>query len=83
MPKRVSKPHLPDPNLTAIAIVEAVTGEVLVEKPAPEPDTRNPAAVALGKLGGAKGGTARAAKLTPARRKAIAKKAARTRWGKA
>ena len=66
----------------AIAIVEGVTGETLVKKPAPEPDTRNPAAVALGKLGGAKGGKARAAKLSPAKRKAIAKKAARARWGK-
>ena len=37
---------------------------------------KNPAAVALGKLGGAKGGKARAAKLSPAERKAIAKKAA-------
>jgi hypothetical protein len=37
--------------------------------------------VALGKLGGAKGGAARAAALSPAKRKAIAKKAARARWG--
>ena len=35
----------------------------------------------LGKLGGLKGGKARAAKLTPERRKAIAKKAADARWG--
>ncbi len=66
----------------AISIVEGVTGEVLVPKPAPKPDTRNPAAVALGKLGGAKGGAARAAKLSPAKRKAIARKAANTRWKK-
>jgi hypothetical protein len=71
---------MPDPNLTAISIVEAVTGEVLVPKPAAPPDTRNPAAVALGKLGGAKGGAARAKKLSPAKRKAIAKKAAKARW---
>lgn len=44
---------------------------------------KNPAAVALGKLGGQKGGKARAAKLSPAKRKAIAKKAAQKRWGKA
>ena len=62
MPKRVRKTRLPDPNLTAIAIVEGVTGETLVKKPSPPPNTRNPAAVALGKLGGAKGGKARAAK---------------------
>ena len=44
------------------------------------PKKKNPAAVALGKLGGLKGGKARAAKLSPARRKAIAKKAAASRW---
>jgi hypothetical protein len=48
--------------------------------PAPDPD-KNPAAVALGRLGGLKGGKARAAKLSPAKRKAIAKKAAKKRWG--
>jgi hypothetical protein len=50
--------------------------------PETEPDTRNPAAVALGKLGAAKGGKARAAKLSARKRKAIAKKAARSRWGR-
>ena len=44
------------------------------------PKKKNPAAVALGKLGGLKGGKARAAKLSPAKRKAIAKKAAASRW---
>jgi len=43
-------------------------------------DKRNPAAVALGKLGGAKGGKARAEKLTPERRKEIAHEAAKKRW---
>lgn len=47
------------------------------KKPAKD---KNPAAVALGKLGGLKGGKARAAKLSPAKRKAIAKKAAAARW---
>jgi hypothetical protein len=46
------------------------------------PDGRNAAAVALGRLGGQKGGKARAAKLSAARRKAIAKKAAAARWKK-
>lgn len=41
---------------------------------------KNPAAVALGRLGGKKGGPARAAKLTPEQRKEIAKKAAAARW---
>ena len=44
--------------------------------------TKNPAAVALGRLGGLKGGKARAESLTAAKRKAIAKKAAAKRWGK-
>jgi hypothetical protein len=43
---------------------------------------KNPAAVALGKLGGKKGGPARAKKLSPERRQEIAKKAARARWAK-
>jgi hypothetical protein len=50
-------------------------------KPAEQPE-KNPAAVALGRMGGLKGGKARAASLTPAKRKAIAKKAAKARWGK-
>jgi hypothetical protein len=43
---------------------------------------KNPAAVALGKLGGPKGGPARAKALSPERRSEIARKAAQTRWGK-
>jgi hypothetical protein len=46
-----------------------------------EPE-KNPAAVALGRLGGLKGGKARAASLSEKRRKEIAKKAAEKRWGK-
>lgn len=45
-----------------------------------ETPTKNPAAVALGRLGGQKGGKARAAKLTPEQRSEIAKKAAAARW---
>ena len=82
MPNRSRKPRLPDPNLMAHAIVEAVTGEQLTERPAPVPDARNPNAVALGQLGGAKGGKARAASMTKAQRIASAKKAAAARWGK-
>jgi hypothetical protein len=47
-----------------------------------KPKRKNPAAVALGKLGGAKGGRARAEKLSARKRKAIAKKAAAARWQK-
>jgi hypothetical protein len=43
---------------------------------------KNPFAVALGRLGGLKGGNARVAKLTSKRKKEIAKKAARARWDK-
>jgi hypothetical protein len=45
-------------------------------------EEKNPAAVALGKLGASKGGKARAEKLSPERRKEIAKKAAEARWAK-
>jgi hypothetical protein len=45
-----------------------------------QPQGKNPAAVALGRLGGKKGGPARAKKLSKARRSEIAKKAARARW---
>jgi hypothetical protein len=48
----------------------------------PPAEEKNPAAVALGRLGGAKGGKARAAKLTAEQRREIAKKAARARWEK-
>jgi hypothetical protein len=41
---------------------------------------KNPAAVSLGRLGGLKGGAARAASLTPKRRSQIARRAARARW---
>lgn len=51
----------------------------IVEMPKPE---KNPAAVALGRLGGLKGGRARADKLTAAERKTIAQRAAKQRWAK-
>ncbi|MBS1945764.1 MAG: RNA-binding protein [Bacteroidetes bacterium] len=64
-----------DPNQRAKSIVDIATGE---QGDPISGDKRNPAAVALGKLGGA----ARAKKLSEAKRKAIAKKAATTRWKK-
>lgn len=45
-------------------------------------EEKNPAAVELGRLGASKGGKARAEKLSPERRKEIARKAAKTRWAK-
>ncbi len=79
MPKR-SSTHK-DISQLAKSIVDQVTGEDVIPKYATEPE-KNPAAVALGRLGGQKGGKARAQKLTAKRRSEIAKKAARTRWGK-
>lgn len=81
MPNRSSKPRLPDPAEMAFGIIQQIAGEVTPAAVAPD-NGKNPAAVALGRLGGAKGGKARAEKLTPAKRKAIAKKAAKARWGK-
>lgn len=84
MPSRASTPKRPrDPNLLARSVVEDLIGEKMDGSPlakAPK-DTRNQAAVALSKLGASKGGIARAAKLSDAKRKAIAKKAAKARWG--
>ncbi|HUW13325.1 MAG TPA: histone H1, partial [Anaerolineae bacterium] len=65
-----------DANETAFRVVSEATGE---KQPEPE-SKKNPAAVALGRLGGLKGGKARAAKLTPEERRRIAKKAAAARW---
>ncbi len=72
MPKRSST----DLNQTAFNIVQQSTGQA-----APAP-AKNPAAVALGRLGGLKGGKARAANLSAKKRKEIAKKAAMSRWAK-
>lgn len=80
-PKRTGTPH--DFTVVARRVVEQAIGETLDGEPLPDKDAgKNPAAVALGKLGGAKGGRARAEALTPAKRKAIAKKAASVRWKK-
>lgn len=68
-----------DINQRAKSIVDIATGEV---EEAPIVSDKNPAAVALGKLGGKKGGKARAESLTPERRAEIAKKAAEKRWKK-
>jgi hypothetical protein len=58
----------------------APTERVGVLDPATAPPARNPHAAALGRLGGLKGGPARAAALSPRRRRAIARHAARARW---
>ena len=72
---RKKKPH--DLNALAAAIVDETTNEETIT---PDDDGKNPAAVALGRLGGAKGGAARAKALTAEQRSEIAKKAAAARW---
>jgi len=77
---RMAKKRPRDPNQLAWQIVQEATGQAA--RPAEMPDIRNPAAVALSKLGASKGGHARAAALSPAKRKAIARKAIAARWAK-
>lgn len=83
MPKRSSKKRPPaDENEAAFRAVEALTGD---QEPKPMPDEaemRRRAAALLGSLGGKKGGPARARALSKKRRAEIAKKAAKTRWGR-
>lgn len=69
------KDRLPDPNQHAKSILDALTAQV-----APDQPEKNPFAVALGRLGGLKGGHARAKALSKAERAEIAKKAAKARW---
>lgn len=69
----------PDVNELAFAMAQAIAnGEPLPKMP----DGKNPLAVALGRMGGLKGGHARAAKLTARQRSESAKKAAQARWNK-
>lgn len=77
MPKRPRRPR--DPNELAFQVFQEAIGEA----PPPPPEReKNAAAVALGKLGGAKGGKARAANMTPEERAESARKAAAARWRK-
>ncbi len=75
MPKRSGKKQ--DLNENAFSIVRQLTGE----EPKVDPNAgKNPAAVAQGRLGGLKGGKARAESLTPQQRKEMASHAAQKRW---
>lgn len=78
MPKRSSTGRL-DLNQLAKRIVDEATDEAPPIEPKPE---KNKAAQELGRLGGLKGGAARAQKLTAEERSEIAKKAAKARWKK-
>ena len=75
-----------DPNVTAFNAIRQATAEKPeegAEAPDDAPPEKNPAAVALGRLGGLKGGKARAEKLTADERSEIASLAAKARWKKA
>lgn len=78
IPKRSSK-RPRDANQLAKFIADVATGAAELPK---TDDGKDPAAVALGRKGGLKGGKARAATLSPARRKEIARAAIRARWSK-
>lgn len=82
MPSRSSKPKDHDFFTIARSVVERSIGEKLTGEPLDKEPEKNPHAVALGRLGGQKGGKARAAKLSPTRKAAIARKAAKARWAK-
>lgn len=73
----VKKKREHDFSVTAFRIAQEATGQPQPEKPL---DGKNPHAVALGRLGGLKGGKARSEKLTASQRQDIAKKAAMKRW---
>ncbi len=76
--KRPARPR--DMNQLAKRIVDISVGEV-ADEPAVETE-KNPHAVALGRLGGLRGGKARAKGLTAEKRSEIASAAARSRWNK-
>jgi hypothetical protein len=78
MPER-SRKRPRDSNRLAKLVVDIATGEVEMPQ---TPDGKNPAAVALGRLGGLKGGKARAESLSPDQRSEIARRAAQARYGR-
>lgn len=78
MPER-SRKRPTDINKLAAQLVGEATGEI---EPVDPDAGKDPAAVALGRKGGLKGGKARAAKLTPEERSESARKAAQARWSK-
>jgi len=84
MPKRSSKKKRLDVNELAATITSEATDQDKTTEPEEQPkdEGKNPAAVALGRLGGLKGGKARAKKLTKKERSEAARKAALARWKK-
>ena len=73
-------PKSKDVNTLALQIVVEATQDETISDDTPK--EKNPAAVALGRLGGLKGGKARANSLSSKKRKEIARKAAEARWSK-
>lgn len=71
-----------DPAQLAKLMIDIASGEVSDHEPTAEERGKDPAAAALGRRGGLKGGKARAAALTPKQRTLAAKKAAKARWSK-
>ena len=87
MDKRSSKKREHDFAVNAFRVVQEATRRdeatpITEPEQPPESGGKNPHAVALGRLGGKKGGPARAKKLTPEQRREIARKAASKRWAK-
>ena len=78
--KRLKRPR--DPVQLGKLIGDILTGQVEDRAPTPEEQGKDPAAVALGRKGGLKGGKVRASRLTPEQRRASAKKAIDARWAK-
>lgn len=81
MPRKKKRDH--DFSVTAFRVVQEATGQIESKPEQTEPgliEGKNPHAVALGRLGGLKGGKARFEKLTPEQRREIAQKAAKARW---
>ena len=79
-PAMPTRPSKKDFSQIALEVVEAAI-QAPLKPPATSP-RKNPAAVALGRLGASKGGKARARKLSAKKRKQIAKVAAKARWAK-
>lgn len=79
--KRLKRPR--DPVELGKLVGDILTGQVEDRASTPAvDDTKDPAAVALGRKGGLKGGKARAASMTPEQRTEIARNAAKARWNK-
>jgi len=83
MPRKKKRDH--DFSITAFRVVQEATGQIESEQinggiGEIKTEGKNPHAVALGRIGGLKGGRARAEKLTPEQRKEIDQRVARARW---